>query len=104
MPKVIEEFVGRVNTGDAAVSIARMQSPAGWVEPVQTPQFDEYTIVLSGVLVVAHEGGSLEIRAGEAVHSGPGEWVRYSSPEPGGAEYIAVCLPAFSPELVNRDE
>jgi mannose-6-phosphate isomerase-like protein (cupin superfamily) len=104
MPKVIEEFVGRVNTGDAKLSIARMQSPAGWVEPVQTPEFDEYTVVLAGLLVVEHEGGSLEIRSGEAVHSRPGEWVRYSSPEPGGAEYIAVCLPAFSPDLVNRDE
>ena len=104
MPKVIEEFVGRVNTGDAAVSIARMQSPGGWVEPAQTPQFDEYTVVLAGLLVVEHEGGALEIRPGEAVHSRPGEWVRYSSPEPGGAEYIAVCVPAFSPDIVNRDE
>jgi quercetin dioxygenase-like cupin family protein len=104
MPKVIEEFIGRVNTGDAAVSIARMQSPGGWVEPVQTPQFDEYTVVLAGLLVVEHEGGRHEIRAGEAVHSGPGEWVRYSSPEPGGAEYIAVCLPAFALDLVNRDD
>jgi len=104
MPKVIEEFVGRVNTGDAAVSIARMRSPAGWEEPAQTPEFDEYTVVLAGLLVVEHEGGSLEIRPGEAVHSGQGEWVRYSSPEPGGAEYIAVCLPAFSPDSVNRHE
>lgn len=104
MPKVIEEFVGRVNTGDAAISIARMQSPAGWAEPAQTPEFDEYTVVLAGVLLVEYEGGSLEIRPGEAVHSRPGEWVRYSSPEPGGAEYIAVCLPAFSPDIVNRDE
>jgi mannose-6-phosphate isomerase-like protein (cupin superfamily) len=104
MPKLIEEFVGRVNTGDAAVSIARMQSPAGWAEPAQTPEFDEYTIVLAGMVLVEHEGGSLEIRAGQAIHSRPGEWVRYSSPEPGGAEYIAVCLPAFSPEIVNRAE
>jgi mannose-6-phosphate isomerase-like protein (cupin superfamily) len=104
LPKVIEEFVGRVNTGDAAVSIARMRSPAGWEEPAQTPEFDEYTVVLAGLLVVEHEGGSLEIGPGEAVHSRPGEWVRYSSPQPGGAEYIAVCLPAFSPDIVNRDE
>jgi len=104
MPKTIEEFVGRVNTGDAALSIARMRSPAGWEEPAQTPEFDEYTVVLAGMLLVEHEGGTLEIRAGEAVHSKPGEWVRYSSPEPGGAEYVAVCLPAFSPDTVNRDE
>jgi mannose-6-phosphate isomerase-like protein (cupin superfamily) len=104
MPKVIEEFVGRVNTGDASVSIARMRSPSGWAEPAQAPEFDEYTIVLAGMLLVEHEGGSLEIRAGEAVHARPGEWVRYSSPEPDGAEYIAVCLPAFSPDTVNRDD
>jgi quercetin dioxygenase-like cupin family protein len=104
MPKVIEEFVGRVNTGDAALSIARMKSPPGWEEPAQTPEFHEYTVVLAGLLVVEHEGGSLEIRPGEAVHARPGEWVRYSSPEPGGAEYIAVCLPAFSPDTVNRHE
>jgi mannose-6-phosphate isomerase-like protein (cupin superfamily) len=104
MPKLIEEFVGRVNTGDSGVSIARMRSPAGWEEPAQTPEFDEYTVVLAGLLVVEHEGGSLDIRAGEAVHSSPGEWVRYSSPEPGGAEYIAVCLPAFAPGLAHRDE
>ena len=103
MPKVIEEFVGRVNTGDTGVSIARMRSPAGWVEPVQTPEFDEYTLVLAGLLLVEHDGGSLEIRPGEAVHTRPGESVRYSSPEPGGAEYIAVCLPAFSLETVHRD-
>ena len=103
MPKAIEEFVGRVNTGDTGVSIARMRSPAGWVEPVQTPEFDEYTIVLAGLLLVEHDGGSLEIRPGEAVHTRPGESVRYSSPEPGGAEYIAVCLPAFSLETVHRD-
>ena len=104
MPKRIEEFVGRVNTGTSAVSIARMRSPEGWAEPAQTPEFDEFTIVLGGMLMVEHEGGSLEIRAGEAVHARRGEWVRYSSPEPGGADYVAVCLPAFSPESVHRDE
>ena len=103
-PKLIDEFFGRVNTGQADLSVAQMRSPGGWVEPGQTPEFDEYTVVLAGLLVVEHEGGSLEIRPGEAVHSRPGEWVRYSSPEPGGAEYIAVCVPAFSPDIVNRDE
>jgi quercetin dioxygenase-like cupin family protein len=104
LPKRIEEYVGRVNTGDAAVSIARMKSPQGWEEPVQTPAFDEWTLVLDGLLVVEHESGRLEVRAGEAVHAKPGEWVRYSTPEPGGAEYVAVCLPAFSPETVNRED
>ena len=103
LPKVIEEYVGRVNTGDAGVSIARMRSPQGWEEPPQTPDFDEFTLVLSGLLVVEHAGGRLEIRAGEAVHASPGERVRYSTPEPGGAEYVAVCLPAFSPDSVHRD-
>jgi ethanolamine utilization protein EutQ (cupin superfamily) len=103
-PKTIEEYVGRVNTGDSIVSIARMRSPEGWQEPAQTPEFDEYTLVLSGLLVVEHEGGRLEVRAGEAVHTRPGERVRYSTPEPGGAEYVAVCLPAFSPGTVHRDE
>ena len=102
LPKRIEEYVGRVNTGDDAVSIARMQSPQGWEEPAQTPRFDEWTLVLEGMLLVEHEGGRLEVRAGEAVHAKPGEWVRYSTPEPGGAAYVAVCLPAFSPETVNR--
>jgi ethanolamine utilization protein EutQ (cupin superfamily) len=100
LPKRIEEFVGRVNTGDTGVSIARMRSPAGWEEPEQTPEFDEYTIVLDGLLVVEHDSGRIEVRAGEAVHSRPGERVRYSTPE--GAEYVAVCVPAFSPETVNR--
>jgi quercetin dioxygenase-like cupin family protein len=104
LPKRIEEYVGRVNTGDAAVSIARMKSPQGWAEPAQTPEFDEYTLVLDGLVVVEYDGGRLEVRAGEAVHAKPGEWVRYSTPEPGGAEYVAVCLPAFSPETVNRRE
>jgi quercetin dioxygenase-like cupin family protein len=103
LPKTIEEYVGRVNTGDGSVSIARMRSPQGWQEPAQTPDFDEYTLVLAGLLVVEHEGGRLEIRAGEAVHTKPGKWVRYSTPEPGGAEYVAVCLPAFSPESVHRE-
>ena len=104
LPKRIEEYVGRVNTGDAAVSIARMTSPQGWEEPAQSPEFDEYTLVLAGLLVVEHDGGRLEVRPGEAVHTRPGERVRYSTPQPGGAEYVAVCLPAFSPEAVHRDE
>ena len=104
LPKRIEEYVGRVNTGDDAVSIARMKSPQGWVEPAQTPAFDEWTLVLDGLLRVEHEGGTIDVRAGEAVHAKPGEWVRYSTPEPGGAEYVAVCLPAFSPDTVNREE
>jgi quercetin dioxygenase-like cupin family protein len=102
LPKTIEEYVGRVNTGEGRVSIARMRSPQGWEEPPQTPEFDEYTLVLHGLLVVEHNGGRIEIRAGEAVHARPGEWVRYSTPEPGGAEYVAVCLPAFSPDTVHR--
>jgi quercetin dioxygenase-like cupin family protein len=104
LPKRIEEFVGRVSTGEAGVSIARMRSPEGWVEPAQAPEFDEYTLVLQGLLVVEHDGGRLEVRAGEAVHTRPGERVRYSTPDPGGAEYVAVCLPAFSPDTVHREE
>jgi hypothetical protein len=103
LPKTIEEYVGRASTGDRAVSIARMRSPQGWAEPAQTPAFDEYTLVLAGLLVVEHEGGRLEIRAGEAVQARAGEWVRYSTPEPGGADYVAVCLPAFSPDTVHRE-
>jgi len=103
-PKRIEEYVGRVNSGAAHVSVARMVSPAGWVEPGQRPEFEEVTLVLRGALRVEHEGGALEVRAGQAVVTRPGEWVRYSSPEPGGAEYVAVCLPAFSPETVHRDQ
>ena len=103
LPKVIEEYVGRVNSGNAGFSVAKMTSPAGWEEPGQTPEFDEYTVVLKGLLVVEHAGGRLEVRAGQAVHTAPGEWVRYSSPEPEGAEYVAVCLPAFSPDTVHRD-
>ena len=102
LPKRIEEFVGRASTGEGAVSIARMTSPPGWEEPAQTPEFDEYTLVLSGRLVVEHVGGRLEIGPGEAVHTRPGERVRYSTPV--GAEYVAVCLPAFSPDTVHRDE
>jgi len=103
-PKLIEEFVGRVNTGDASVSIARMRSPQGWVEPAQTPEFDEYTLVLAGMLLVEHAGGRVEVRAGEAVHTKAGERVRYSTPDAGGAEYVAVCLPAFSPAMAHRDD
>jgi mannose-6-phosphate isomerase-like protein (cupin superfamily) len=100
-PKLIDEFVGRVNTGEARVSIARMRSPAGWVEPGQRPEFDEWTLVLDGALHVEHEDGALDVAAGRAVLVRAGEWVRYSTPE--GAEYVAVCLPAFSPETVHRD-
>jgi mannose-6-phosphate isomerase-like protein (cupin superfamily) len=103
-PKRIEEYTGRVNSGHDSVSIARMVSPEGWEEPGQRPEFEEITVVLKGMIRVEHEGGSLDVRAGQAVVSVPGEWVRYSSPEPGGAEYIAVCLPAFSPAIVHRDE
>jgi ethanolamine utilization protein EutQ (cupin superfamily) len=103
LPKVIEEYVGRVSTGTAAVSVARMRSPAGWVEPGQTPAFDEYTLVLAGALHVRHRDGALVVRAGEAVIAHAGEWVQYSSPEAGGAEYVAVCVPAFAPEHAHRD-
>ena len=102
-PKLIEEFVGRVNSGTAQVSVARMKSPSGWVEPGQTPEFDEYTLVLKGCLRVETRAGTLDVRAGQAVHTPKGEWVRYSSPEPEGAEYVAVCVPAFSPGTVHRD-
>jgi mannose-6-phosphate isomerase-like protein (cupin superfamily) len=102
-PKIIREFVGRVNSLTEAVSIAHMQSPAGWSEPGQRPEFDEYTIVLKGTLRVEHAAGTMDIQAGQAVIAHAGEWVKYSSPEPGGAEYIAVCLPAFSPDTVHRD-
>ena len=102
-PKIIEEFIGRVNSQTADVSIARMKSPQGWIEPGQTPEFDEYTIVLKGLLRVAHREGELDVRGGQAVLVRGGEWVRYSTPEPEGAEYIAVCLPAFSPGTVHRD-
>lgn len=100
-PKVINEYVGRVSTKTSAVSIAHMQSPAGWKEPGQTPKFDEYTVVMNGTLVVEHKGGTLEVQAGQAALIKAGEWVRYSTPTE--TEYLAVCLPAFSPETVNRD-
>jgi mannose-6-phosphate isomerase-like protein (cupin superfamily) len=102
-PKLIDEFVGRVNTGEARVSVARMNSPQDWVEPGQRPGFDEWTLVLDGTLRVEHESGELEVRADQAVLVRGGEWVRYSTPYPGGAEYVAVCLPAFSPDTVHRD-
>jgi mannose-6-phosphate isomerase-like protein (cupin superfamily) len=103
-PKLIDEFVGRVNTGEERVSVARMNSPQGWVEPGQRPDFDEWTLVLDGTLSVEHEAGSLDVRAGQAILVRGGEWVRYSTPYAGGAEYIAVCLPAFSPDTVHRDD
>ncbi|MBX3027389.1 cupin [bacterium] len=103
-PKLIDEYVGRVNSATDAVSIAHMRSPAGWSEPAQRPEFTEYTIVLAGMLRVEHADGALEVRAGQAVVTAPGEWVRYSTPEPEGAEYIAVCLPAFSPATVHRED
>lgn len=102
-PKVIQEFIGRVNSQTDEVSIARMVSPSGWEEPGQTPQFDEYTVVLRGELTVESREGRLTLQAGQAVIAKKGEWVRYSSPHPDGAEYIAVCLPAFSPDTVRRD-
>jgi mannose-6-phosphate isomerase-like protein (cupin superfamily) len=102
-PKLIEEYVGRVNSGDAGVSVARMRSPGGWQEPGQRPEFREITVVLRGCLRVEHADGILDVRGGQAVVVDPGEWVRYASPEPDGAEYVAICLPAFSPETVHRD-
>ena len=103
-PKLIDEFVGRASTRDSLVSIARMRSPAGWVEPGQAPEFDEYTIVLRGALLVESADGQLTVQAGQAVHARPGEWVRYSTPEADGAEYISVCVPAFTPGTVHRDD
>ncbi|HUU10029.1 MAG TPA: cupin [Phycisphaerae bacterium] len=103
VPKLIEEYVGRVNSGTDGVSIARMKSPSGWVEPGQTPNFDEFTVVLKGMLRVEHRDGVIDVHAGQAVIAHRGEWVRYSSPGPQGAEYVAVCLPAFSPQTVHRD-
>jgi len=102
-PKLIDEFFGQVNSGNAGISIARMQSPSGWVEPGQTPEFDEYTVILRGMLKVECKEGALEVNAGQGVLTSKGEWIRYSTPGPEGAEYIAVCLPAFSPDTVNRD-
>jgi ethanolamine utilization protein EutQ len=103
-PKLIREYIGRVNSKTNAVSIAHMKSPSGWVEPGQTPEFDEYTVVLKGTLRVEHRKGFLDVKAGQAVIAKKGEWIKYSSPARGGAEYIAVCLPAFSPTTVRRDD
>ena len=102
-PKLIDEYIGRVNSQTAGVSVAHMRSPGGWIEPGQTPEFHEFTIVLKGLLRVNHKGGVLEVRAGQAVIAHAGEWVQYSTPDVDGAEYIAVCLPAFSMETVHRD-
>jgi mannose-6-phosphate isomerase-like protein (cupin superfamily) len=104
-PKLIDEYVGRVNTGEERVSVAHMRSPEGWVEPGQRPEFDEYTVVLDGCLRVESEGGEpFDVRAGQAVLARGGEWIRYSTPEAGGAAYVAVCLPAFAPATVHRDD
>ena len=102
-PKKIEEYAGRVRSGHTAVSVARMLSPEGWTEPAQRPEFEEITVVLRGVLRVEHDGGVMDVKAGQAIVTRPGEWVRYSTPEPGGAEYVAVCVPAFSMETVHRE-
>lgn len=102
-PKIIEEFIGRVNSGDSRLSVARMTSPAGWEEPGQRPDFDEYTLVLKGLLRVESDDGNLEVKAGQSVVTKAGEWVRYSTPGEEGAEYVAICLPAFSPDTVHRD-
>jgi mannose-6-phosphate isomerase-like protein (cupin superfamily) len=103
-PKKIEEFAGRVNSGHADVSVARMTSPSGWLEPGQRPEFEEITVVLRGTVRVEHEAGVIDVQAGQAIVTSPGEWVRYSTPGPDGAEYVAVCLPAFSPTTVHRDQ
>ena len=102
-PKLIDEYVGRVNSSTAEASVAHMRSPGGWQEPGQAPEFDEFTLVLKGMLRVEHRGGAIDVRAGEAVIAHKGEWIRYSTPEAEGAEYIAVCVPAFSPSTVHRD-
>jgi mannose-6-phosphate isomerase-like protein (cupin superfamily) len=102
-PKKIEEFAGRVNSGHAQVSVAKMTSPSGWLEPGQRPEFEEITVVLKGMVRVEYDGGSLDVQAGQAIVTAPGEWIRYSTPGPDGAEYVAVCLPAFSPATVHRD-
>jgi len=103
-PKLIDEYIGRVNSGTEGVSVAHMRSPGGWQEPGQTPEFEEYTVVLRGTLRVEHRGGTLDVQAGEAVIAHAGEWIRYSTPGADGAEYIAVCVPGFSPSTVHRDE
>jgi mannose-6-phosphate isomerase-like protein (cupin superfamily) len=102
-PKLIDEYVGRVNSAESRLSVAHMRSPSGWVEPGQTPEFDEFTVVLKGMLRVTHKNGALDINVGQAVVTRAGEWVQYSTPQAEGAEYIAVCLPAFSPQTVHRD-
>lgn len=102
-PKIIEEYIGRVNSNTSGASIAHMRSPAGWSEPGQSPDFDEFTLVLKGMLRVASVNGTIDVRAGQAVIAHRGEWIQYSSPEAGGAEYVAVCVPAFSPATVHRD-
>src|SRR5690348_13335652 len=102
-PKLIDEYIGRVNSDSANVSVAHMRSPQGWEEPGQTPEFDEFTLVLKGLLRVHHRGGQIDVAAGQAVITRAGEWVRYSTPNEDGAQYIAVCLPAFSPDTVHRD-
>jgi mannose-6-phosphate isomerase-like protein (cupin superfamily) len=102
-PKIIEEYVGRVSSATSEVSVARMQSPSGWVEPGQTPEFDEYTVVLRGVLRVTTHDGATDVTAGQAIIAPKGQWVQYSTPGPEGAEYIAVCLPGFAPDIVHRD-
>jgi quercetin dioxygenase-like cupin family protein len=102
-PKPIDEYIGRLNSGNDHVSIAHMRSPAGWIEPGQTPEFEEYTIVLKGTVRVAHRGGVFEVKAGQAIVTHPGEWVQYSTTETEGAEYVAICLPAFSMERAHRD-
>jgi hypothetical protein len=102
-PKIIREFIGRVNSATSALSIAQMQSPGGWVEPGQTPEFDEYTLVLRGSVRVIHRAGTLNVTAGQTVLAHAGEWVQYSTPGDDGADYVSVCLPAFSPDLVHRD-
>jgi mannose-6-phosphate isomerase-like protein (cupin superfamily) len=103
-PKLIDEYVGQASTGDTRLSVAHMRSPSGWAEPGQRPEFDEFTIVLRGAVVVESEGGQITVQAGQGVHTRPGEWVRYSTPGAGGAEYIAVCVPAFAPGAVHRDD
>jgi len=103
-PKIIEEFIGRVNSKTSDLSVARMRSPSGWVEPGQTPEFDEYTVVLKGMVRVTTRQGSTDVEAGQAIIAHKGEWVQYSTPGPEGAEYVAVCSPAFSMETVHRDE
>jgi len=103
-PKRINEYIGHVNSGHESVSVAHMVSPEGWIEPGQRPDFQEITVILKGRVKLEYEGGALEAEAGQAVVSEPGEWIRYSTPAPGGAEYIAICIPAFSPEIVHRDE